>query len=99
MSLDVQMREYQKKVTRPRHWSRQSQPIAPAEILVNRLQRGWQLHNIVQVQTHSYGPGRSIDIYHFTLSNGTETAQIPVQSNPVVRRLIRENRLQVTPLG
>ncbi|PJF44039.1 MAG: hypothetical protein CUN55_06035 [Phototrophicales bacterium] len=78
-----------------RHWSRQSQPIAPAEILVNRLQNGWQLSPVATCQQHHYGPGRTIDIYTFTLTQNGDVLQLPVRANPVVHRIIREHNLEV----
>lgn len=81
-----------------RHWSRQSQPIAPAEILVEHVRAGWKINPVVKCQTHEYGPGRSVNIYHFTLTFDGEVLQLPVHANPVVRRLIREHQLHVVPL-
>ncbi len=81
-----------------RHWSRQSQPIAPVEILVERIRDGWELDTLVKCQTYEYGPGRSVNVYHFTLTNNEETLQLPVHANPIVRRLIRERQLHVIPL-
>ncbi|NDJ85310.1 MAG: hypothetical protein GYB66_05455 [Chloroflexi bacterium] len=97
MTVHLPQPEY-RDAPRPRHWSRQSQPIAPAEILVDRLQNGWILGKVVKCQRYEYGPGRSVNIYHFTLTSNGETTQIPVHSNPVVRRLIHENNLQIVPL-
>lgn len=93
--MTLQSSDYRQKAIAKIHWSRQSQPIAPAEILVNRLQQGWMLADTVTCKQHQYGPGRSVDIYTFTLTHNAETMQLPVQSNPVVRRLLRENNLEI----
>lgn len=93
--MSVQFDRSARKGVRLRHWSRQSQPIAPAEILVNRLQNGWVLSSVVTCEQHHYGPGRSIDIYTFTLTQNDSVLQLPVQANPVVRRILREYNLQV----
>ncbi len=93
--MSVQFSNSPRKGVSQRHWSRQSQPIAPAEILVNRLQHGWALSPVVSCQQHHYGPGRTIEIYTFTLTQNDDVLQLPVQSNPVVRRIIRDHRLQI----
>lgn len=93
--MTLQTSNYTQKAIIQRHWSRQSQPIAPAEILVNRLQHGWELGKTVTCEQHHYGPGRSVDIYTFTLTQKDEMLQLPVQSNPVVRRLIRDHALEI----
>jgi len=88
----------QQQVVQQKHWSRESQPIAPAEILVNRLESGWSLNQIVHAKTHQYGGGRTIQIYFFTICLQGESIEIPVQANPVIRRLIVERKLNVIPL-
>lgn len=93
--MTLQTSNYQRKAIPQRHWSRQSQPIAPVEILVNRLQQGWVLKPIVQCDQHHYGPGRAVNIYTFTLTYNDNSMQLPVQANPVVMRLIRERQLEV----
>lgn len=79
-----------------RHWSRESQPIATADILLNRLQNGWALQGIVQHITYSYGAGRSIQVYHFLLERNGELLEIPVRANPIVQRVINDHHLQIT---
>jgi hypothetical protein len=91
-------RDYYAQTVRIKHWSRESQSIAPADILINRLQRGWSLDPVVRLEAHIYGPGRVVNIYHFTLRLDDEVLELPVQSNPVVRRLIDERKLKVTSL-
>lgn len=85
----------ERKGVKQRHWSRQSQPIAPADILVNRLQHGWTLSAVVTCEKHHYGPGRSVDIFTFTLTQNDKVLQLPVQANPIARRIIRDHNLQV----
>lgn len=92
---ELELAQYKRNTVEERHWSRQSQPIAPSDILVNWLQCGWKLGDTVKRQIHHYGPGRSLDIYHFTLSRDNEMLELPVGSNPVVKRIISENRLSV----
>lgn len=91
--------EYYRQNEKQLYWSRQIQPIAPSQILTNRLECGWQLGNVVGREIHQYGPGRSIDIFHFTLSRDGETVEIPVRSNPVIKRLIIEHHLRVIAMA
>jgi hypothetical protein len=93
--MTLQSSDYRQKSVPKLHWSRKSQPIAPAEVLMNRLQQGWSVSNTVTCKQHQYGPGRSVDIYTFTLTHNNDTMQLPVQSNPVVRRLLREHNLEI----
>ncbi|MBZ0317188.1 MAG: hypothetical protein DPW16_21040 [Chloroflexi bacterium] len=97
-NLQSQLRDYKRSTAELKPWSSHSQPIAPVEILVNRLQRGCTLDPIVRVEMHTYGPGRSVSIYHFTVIQEDQKLVIPVQSNPVVHRLIDQYRLEVVPL-
>jgi hypothetical protein len=101
MATDTQsrMQAYRRTTENLKHWSRESQPIAPVEILLNRIQRGWTIEPIVYLETHVYGPGRTVSIYHFTLKQESEKLEIPVQVNPVVRRLIEDYKVKVVPFN
>ncbi|MCB9438107.1 MAG: hypothetical protein H6673_14105 [Anaerolineales bacterium] len=77
-----------------RHWSSHSQPIATADILINRLQSGWKLQGIAGNTTYSYGGGRTVKVYHFLLENNGEVIEMPVRANPMVQRVISDYNLQ-----
>ncbi len=98
-NLQSQMQDYKRSTATLKPWSSHSQPIAPVEILVNRLQRGCTLDPIVHLETHTYGPGRNVSIYHFTVIQEGEKMVIPVQANPVIHRLIDQYRLEVVPFN
>ena len=87
--------EYYQQNEKQLYWSRQTQPIAPSQILINRLECGWQLGDAVRREVHQSGSGRSIDIFHFTLTRDGEKVEIPVRSNPVIKHLIVEHHLRV----
>lgn len=89
--------EYHRQVIRFKHWSPATQPIASPEILINRLELGWEINTEVGVETYSYGPGREIHVYHFTLCRENDTMAMPVYSNPVVRRLLQEKKCKLVP--
>ncbi len=81
-----------------RHWSPSSQTYAPADVLMRYLAEGWQISPVVGLEEHWHAGVRRVDVYHFELSDGDETIVLPVQSNPVVRRLLHERQLRVVLL-
>ncbi len=81
-----------------RHWSPTSQPYAPADVLMRYLASGWQISPVVGLEEHYHAGVRKVDIYHFELVKDDEHQILPVQSNPVVRRLLKENDLRVVLL-
>jgi len=78
-----------------RHWSPTSQAYAPADVLLRYLAEEWQLSPIVGLEEHWHAGVRRVDVYHFEVSKGEETLVLPVQSNPVVRRLLRDCNLRI----
>jgi len=82
-----------------RHWSSASQAYAPGDVLVRHLVEGWAISPIVGLEEYFHAGVRRVDIYHFELLKDDRTLTIPVQSNPVVRRLITERNLRVVMLS
>ena len=80
---------------RHRHWSRESQTYAPADVLLHLLRAGWSLEPLAAVETFFYAGYRRVDVYYFTLRHGEETLEMPVLANPAVRRLIEQYKLTV----
>jgi hypothetical protein len=80
---------------RERHWSPESQPYAPADVLLNYLHSGWSLETLASVETFYYAGYRRVDIVHFTLRNGDSILEMPVLSNPAVTRLLEERGMTV----
>ncbi len=78
-----------------RHWSPTSQAYAPADVLQRYLRTGWKLETLAAVETFYYAGYRRVDIYYFTLKRNEETIEMPVLRNPVVTRLIEEQKLTV----
>lgn len=81
-----------------RHWSPSSQEYAPADVLVRFLSTGWKVSPVVGLEEHYHAGVRRVDVYHFELVKGDKQQILPVQSNPVVRRLIAERGLRVVLL-
>ncbi|MCD4686351.1 MAG: hypothetical protein K8S97_10480 [Anaerolineae bacterium] len=82
-----------------RHWSPSSQAYAPADVLLRYLATGWQVSPVVGLEEHYHAGVRRVDVYHFELLNGDQQQILPVQSNPVVRRLIQERGLRIVRLS
>jgi hypothetical protein len=81
-----------------RHWSPSSQAYAPADVLLQYLANGWVISPVVGLEEHWHAGVRRVDVYHFELTNEDDTVVLPVQSNPVVRRLMRQRQLKVVLL-
>jgi len=81
-----------------RHWSASSQTYAPADVLMQYLAAGWQLSPVVGLEEHWHAGVRRVDVYHFELAKDEQTLVLPVQSNPVVRRLMHQRSLKVVML-
>ena len=81
-----------------RHWSPTSQAYAPADVLIRYVSDGWLISPIVGLEEHWHAGARRIDVYHFEMSKGDDVIILPVQSNPVVRRLLNEYQLRVVLL-
>jgi hypothetical protein len=81
-----------------RHWSPSSQAYAPADVLMAYLADGWSLSPVVGLEEHWHAGVRRVDVYHFELHKEGQSQVLPVQSNPVVRRLMRLRQLRVVLL-
>lgn len=81
-----------------RHWSPTSQAYAPADVLIQYLNEDWQVSPVVGLEEHWHAGIRRVDVYHFELAKEEQTLVLPVQSNPVVRRLITQRSLKVVLL-
>lgn len=81
-----------------RHWSPSSQTYAPADVLLRYIAEGWAISPVVGLEEHWHAGVRRVDVYHFELTRGNEALVLPVQSNPVVRRLLHQHQLRVVLL-
>lgn len=78
-----------------RHWSPESEPYAPADVLLQYLRNGWVLEDAVEVKSHECRSCRYVDIYCFTLHRAQhKPLQIPVLANPIVRKLVQQYKLK-----
>ena len=81
-----------------RHWSASSQAYAPADVLLGYLADGWQLSPVVGLEEHWHAGARRVDVFHFELTKDDQVQILPVQSNPIVRRLLHDRKLRVVLL-
>lgn len=81
-----------------RHWSPSSQTYAPADVLLQYLVEGWLISPVVGLEEHWHAGVRRVDIYHFELVRDQQSQVLPVQSNPIVRRLIQQSQLKIVLL-
>lgn len=78
-----------------RHWSPQSQPYAPADVLLHLLDDGWCLQPQAFVESYRCVSGRHVNVYLFVLLRNQERKMLWVVENPAVRRLVQMRRLTV----
>ncbi len=78
-----------------RHWSPESEPYAPADVLLQYLRDGWSLDAVVKVESHQCQSCRYVDIYYFTLHHHAQQTplRMPIVANPVVRKLVQQYKL------
>ncbi len=93
-ALAIRSREFFEKEDR-RHWCPVSEKYAPADVLLQYLRDGWELDNLVAVETFYFAGYRCSDIYYFTLCQQDAFCEMPVLANPVVLRLVDERQLSI----
>lgn len=81
-----------------RHWSPMSQLYAPADVLIQYLAEGWTISPVIGLEEHWHAGVRRVDVYHFELTKEGQAQVLPVQSNPIVRRLIQQRQLKIVLL-
>lgn len=77
------------------HWSRESQPYAPAHVLQSLLCDGWIPEPIIVLTQYALFSWRFANVYTFVLQRNESYVEIAVLENPVVDRLIKEHDLTV----
>ncbi len=97
LSDTMQLRRRSSDEEHNRHWCPNSESYAPADVLVQYLQAGWQLGNLVTVQTFYHGACRRSDVFYFKLNRENIALEMPVLGNPVVLEIVRSNRLTQIP--
>jgi hypothetical protein len=92
--IEMELRPYDTR----RHWSPSSQTYAPVDVLLQYLTEGWTISPVVGLEEHWHAGVRRVDVYHFELLKGEKSQVLPVQSNPVVRRLLHQLQLKIVLL-
>jgi len=83
----------QVRMPRNRHWSAQSQAYASGDVLVTYLRNGWKLDPSAQIEKVSSAGPRSVDVFHFHLTDGQQVIDMPVIASPRVYRLVEQTEL------
>lgn len=81
-----------------RHWSPLSEKFAGGDCLITAISRGWQVVGDIYREEFWHAGTRLTTVFHFTLQRGDETMNMPIISNPHVRRIIYMNRVKVRPI-
>jgi hypothetical protein len=79
-----------------RHWSPTSQSYTTAEVFLQYLHCGWECLQQVTVKVSRCTSSQCIELYLFEIIKGDQQLYVPVISNPVILRFVRERRLVVT---
>lgn len=82
-----------------RYWSEVSEKFAGADSLLTRLQGGWSMDMDVFVEEFWHAGTRPVLVYHFSLSYGDESCNMPVINTPYIRRMIQLMRVNCRPLA
>jgi hypothetical protein len=80
-----------------KHWSPVSERFAGGDALLTKLRDGWDIDGAIYAEEFWHAGTRPVMVYHFQLSKGKETMQVPVVSTPYVRRLLFLWQLEVRP--
>ncbi len=81
-----------------RHWSPGCEEYAGGDALLTLLRNGWDADDTVYIEDFWHSGARLVVVYHFDLRRGEAVLELPVLSNPFVRRLIRNEKLTVKPM-
>ena len=82
-----------------RHWCDTSEAYGGGDALLTALQNHWIAEKTCYEEHYWHAGTRLVTIYHFVLKNGDETLNMPVITNPYVRRIIREEQFKVVPIS
>lgn len=81
-----------------RHWDSNSERYGGGDALLTRLQQGWKLSDTVWAEQYWHAGTRPVIVLHFRLLREGQQCDMPVISNPFVRRLIYKHKWAVRPL-
>ena len=78
-----------------RYWSVGCEAYAGGDALLTKMRQGWEIDGAIYSEDHWHAGMRLVVVFHIELVRGDEKMHMPVVSNPFVRRLIRQEALQV----
>jgi len=81
-----------------RHWDPRSERFAGADALLTAVDEGWEPERTLFYETYWFAGSRCVTVYHIELRREGEVMDMPVISNPYLRRLIAKHKPTVLPL-
>lgn len=81
-----------------RHWHAQSERYAGADSLLTAVDEGWVPERTVFFEEFWFAGARVVTVYHIELRRKGEVMDMPVLSNPYLRRMIRVYAPTILPL-
>lgn len=75
-----------------RHWDHESQQYAGVDHLIACLVNGWNVDEVVIVETITDSPAQ---VYHFGLRKGQARMKMPVIASPHLERIITQMKLVI----
>lgn len=82
-----------------RHWDATSEAFTGGDALFTFLSEGWSLDETVTYEEYWLSGVRPITIYYFTLEKDDQKLNMPVITNPYVRRVVSETGVKLEALG
>jgi hypothetical protein len=82
-----------------RYWGPQSEEYASGDALLQALDDGWQVHDVIFRQEVWLNEGRRTFVYHISLKRGDDTLKMKMVYNPFIARLIYRFNVQVVRLN
>jgi hypothetical protein len=81
-----------------RHWAPESEKYAGGDALITALRRNWKVAGPVYQEDFWHSGARLVTVYHFTLRCQDGEMDMPVITNPYVRRVLQMIEAQVLPI-
>lgn len=82
-----------------RHWSSKSQKYAGGDAVMTLLSNGWRIAETVFLEEYWHAGSRCVTIFHLEMHRDDEVMNVPVLSNPYVRRMVDTMPVQVRPVS
>lgn len=82
-----------------RHWHPESEPFTGADALFTAVENGWEIGSTVRYEAHWLMGGRSVTVYYFDLSKGSEKLTMPILTTPYIHRALQSLDVKLVELA